>query len=371
MRKVKNNKGVTLVALVITIIVLLILASVSISLLFGQDGIITRAQDAARNWEEASKHEEDTLDILLSKIDKAEMGVADWSDNVSVIMTDEKIPVPLPEGFVNTDITNSINEGIVIEDEDDGNQFVWVSIRNTLFARKKWENTWGFTLTSEEIKNGVWDEIEELEYKKMVEKVGKYGGFYIGRYESSYKGGSSIADYEAYVKPSGSAKSAQGSYEIGQLWNWISCNDAKSISNKLYEDSEIVTSFLPWGINFDTTLQWLIYTGEKIELDMGEDSKNWGNFRNSALKGALGSSVIANTGEISAAQANNIYDLAGNIQELTQEKVNIDNLRVNGVVRGGGYTHETHINNASIRNNNSMTAENNATGFRIYMYIKD
>ena len=42
----KNNKGITLIALVITIIVLLILAGVSIAMLTGQNGILTRANDS-------------------------------------------------------------------------------------------------------------------------------------------------------------------------------------------------------------------------------------------------------------------------------------------------------------------------------------
>ena len=41
-----NNKGITLIALVITIIVLLILAGVSIAMLTGQNGILTQANTA-------------------------------------------------------------------------------------------------------------------------------------------------------------------------------------------------------------------------------------------------------------------------------------------------------------------------------------
>ena len=44
----KNQKGITLVALVITIIVLLILAGVSISLVLGQNGVLTQAKNAAK-----------------------------------------------------------------------------------------------------------------------------------------------------------------------------------------------------------------------------------------------------------------------------------------------------------------------------------
>ena len=46
LKPMKNEKGITLIALVITIIVLLILAAVSIATLTGQNGILTRANDA-------------------------------------------------------------------------------------------------------------------------------------------------------------------------------------------------------------------------------------------------------------------------------------------------------------------------------------
>ena len=45
----RNQKGITLIALVITIIVLLILAGVSIAMLTGQNGILTRATDAKKD----------------------------------------------------------------------------------------------------------------------------------------------------------------------------------------------------------------------------------------------------------------------------------------------------------------------------------
>ena len=49
----KNNKGITLIALVITIIVLLILAGVSIAMLTGNNGILTRANDAKNDTTKA------------------------------------------------------------------------------------------------------------------------------------------------------------------------------------------------------------------------------------------------------------------------------------------------------------------------------
>ena len=54
----KENKGITLVSLVVTIIVLIILAGISINLTIGQDGIITKAKQAKENIELAKVEEE-------------------------------------------------------------------------------------------------------------------------------------------------------------------------------------------------------------------------------------------------------------------------------------------------------------------------
>ena len=64
MKKIlKNTKGITLIALVITIIVLLILAGVTIATLTGDNGILTRASEASRESEIASVKEQARLDI--------------------------------------------------------------------------------------------------------------------------------------------------------------------------------------------------------------------------------------------------------------------------------------------------------------------
>ena len=65
----KKNKGITLIALVVTIVVLLILAGVTIATLTGDNGILTRAQEAKEKTEEAAKREEAELADLNSYID--------------------------------------------------------------------------------------------------------------------------------------------------------------------------------------------------------------------------------------------------------------------------------------------------------------
>ena len=68
MKEVKNMQGITLVSLVITIIVLIILAAVSINLTIGSDGIITRAKEAAENMEIAAKEEQEMLNSLYGSL---------------------------------------------------------------------------------------------------------------------------------------------------------------------------------------------------------------------------------------------------------------------------------------------------------------
>ena len=59
----KGQRGITLVALVITIIVLLILAGITISLTLGQNGILKRAEDAGRNYQNAATYENQLQDL--------------------------------------------------------------------------------------------------------------------------------------------------------------------------------------------------------------------------------------------------------------------------------------------------------------------
>ena len=61
MNNAKEKRGITLVALVITIIILLILAGITISLTIGQRGILKRAEEAGKNYQEAARKEDEEL----------------------------------------------------------------------------------------------------------------------------------------------------------------------------------------------------------------------------------------------------------------------------------------------------------------------
>ena len=68
MNKIREMKAITLVALVITIIVLLILAGVSISVIIGQDELIGKATSAANKYNEASINEAEGINVLMNQI---------------------------------------------------------------------------------------------------------------------------------------------------------------------------------------------------------------------------------------------------------------------------------------------------------------
>lgn len=64
MRKAKENKGITLIALVITVIVLLILAAISIATLTGENGVLTKASKAGKDTDIVDTKEQIKLEIM-------------------------------------------------------------------------------------------------------------------------------------------------------------------------------------------------------------------------------------------------------------------------------------------------------------------
>lgn len=63
----KREKGITLIALVITVIILIILATVTINVVLGEDGLIQRAQEAKRLTEQATVKEQQELNALMGE----------------------------------------------------------------------------------------------------------------------------------------------------------------------------------------------------------------------------------------------------------------------------------------------------------------
>ena len=197
----------------------------------------------------------------------------------------------------------------------------------------------------------------EKEFNLMIESVKRYGGFYIGRYETA-----NISKEQVIIRKNGTNIAGSSWFSL-----YKKCKMLKGNSNN-------VTTGMIWGNQWDRTLMWLIETENKT----GEEIKNsttWGNYQNSTFeyinndgekttKKEESISLIP-TGSTEYTNANNIYDLAGNVYELTMEGDGI----YGRAVRGGSAWTNGNVTSSSYR----LAGGNggNAThGCRAMLYIK-
>ena len=117
----KKSNGITLVALVITIIILLILASISISFLINQ-GLFDKAKEAKQKSENAQKEESEMLENYLSQMNSIAFS------NVDTTETNPEVAMPKDSIVIEGDA----NKGIVIKDSND-NEWVWVEVPKTVY----------------------------------------------------------------------------------------------------------------------------------------------------------------------------------------------------------------------------------------------
>ena len=199
----------------------------------------------------------------------------------------------------------------------------------------------------------------EKEFNDMLESVEKYGGFYVGRYETG-----NLSTDKVVI---------QKGYSDFSLQNWYAmykkCIDLKG------NNINIETGMI-WGNQWDRILMWLVESGNKTKEQLC-NSISWGNYRDSEFEytnndGKVNikhedSGARIPTGLTEYTKANNIYDLAGNIQEWTMES-NWDNVRVG---RGGFYNGNSTTNNSNSRAGyDPSKGQNIIFGCRAMLYIK-
>ena len=353
----KNNKGITLVVLVVTIVVLLILAGVSINLVLGNNGIIAKAQEAKTKQAEASENDlegmsdlEDEMDKQLGTYDPLKKIPTKTLEEAKVDFVKEKTKVEfsdgnviIPEGFKIADVPASkVQDGVVIEDKD-RNQFVWVPVatiadyKRTAYSTDVATEETDTATNSIKIKYRSSDNYYFTEAMPEDEKISveTYKGFYIGRYEAGDK-----ENTEAKTLRSSNDVTKTVTIKANQVpYNAVTRTQAKSLAEGFktqqgYKAKTKLVSSYAW----DTTIAFL----QKVNSDYGSSSKE-GNYTNTTFSytditgarqtKARYSKVLVPTGQTTPVC--NIYDMGGNVWEWTTESFSYPMYPY--VLRGGGY----------------------------------
>ena len=365
--KMTAASGITLIALVVTIIVLLILAGVAISLSIGNNGIFKRAQNATDIWKNAEKNEQVEMQEVANFIDglgenEGTKMPAGWDkDKVDVIDNGKGKSVPLPKGFYY--VGGNIDTGIVISDKEGdtlessgvnmGNQFVWIPVaseadlKRTAFNTSTGKPTTGLSVDyTEPYANGYPKEAEE--YDTMKTQVLKYGGFYIGRFEA----GVDSTTPRTKVTPAQKVVVKRGVAPYNYVPWGKAMNDASEIEGKsgavylaknfaVQEKYTSVTSTLCYGSQWDAMCR---YIGDSQRTIPRKDKPE--------LTGAVEKDV-----------SKNIYDLAGNCWEWTMEAYSSGTR----VERGGHCSYDGPV---SFRSRGSPGHDGGSSAFRPTLYIK-
>ena len=245
----KERKGITLIALVITIIVLLILAGVSIAMLTGQNGILTQAQNAKTTNENKSAEEKVKLAIMAAR-SQSETGALDA----------DKLIVEITNNYGGT--ASKTNDGFPVNATVDGKNFKIDGEGNVT----------GGTIPNQEGKvtiiegNGknVGDIIAITSTKGTTEK------FYVLSYDESTQKAKALAEWN--LKVGNISNSAGGSstaiatdsdgygLQSSEMKGWVSGQERKgtvAFSGSKYWDDTYTpqgSSSYPWVYNNKSNL---------------------------------------------------------------------------------------------------------------------
>lgn len=452
-----KEKGITLIALIVTIIVLLLLAGVTISMVTGNNGIFGKAKLAGKKYSDSAKNEEEQLEEFKQMADELSSEESKLPDNakgveagtrvktpstwykitpsyvktsdgsvvkikaktasVIAVADGENNTIPVPDGFYYVGGTK--NSGVVISDNKDdqnkykgqadvpagveydtttgivnnyilkGNQFVWIPVDEA------YEKTnWGYS-------NNSWDtSTPSSEYKFVT----KYGGFYVGRYEAGVgdvKLSSNVVfsaqntangwQNGAFSLSGNTLTSGNISEKAGEIPYYHSdFKTAQTLSQKMYQ-TDSVQSGLVTGTMWDFIMKFIISSNNNKDSIVKANS-SWGNYNNTesivkytagqgryaevnSSNGAMTSAFVTSdaryhhgirtTASSEGVKKNNLYDIAGNLWEWTEECVSQGYY----MLRGGSFSLAYTDYPACCRAYYTATDTVTDYGFRPALYI--
>ena len=409
-RNYSNQAGITLIALVVTIVVLLILAGVTINAVFSDRGIIKKAQDAQNKANESIQKDMEQINALENWLNEntgesnndKEVNISTLVGKGAVTKNTKAVDtygnkITIPKGFkvlahgteagsatytYSGDTIPAVQDGIVIENGTDGNQFVWVQV-GTIKNKDNTTNTItlgrysSFTAT-----NGVYTPVQVASvenYTQAVKISNKYqelstfrdgsksdgsenatardlktfiemslanGGYYIARYEASGDSSKIYSKYDQTV--------------LTDIPQPIAASLAREMYGEVKENNELIyASDLVNSYAWDTAIIFIqTYSTET-------DASSYASKNKSTSK--------ANTGTNNDKYCN-IWDMSGNACEWTTEYYTSSSSSVfyPCVYRGGYYYTAYGKANyyTSYRDGGGTTSSNSTYGLRPLLYVK-
>ena len=349
-----KNKGITLVALVVTIVVLLILAGISISALTNT-GIFQKAKDAKQKSANAEldqntkldSYEEEISNYLPQDVKQAIKKGKPLSTDKNTEIVDEKgNKIVIPAGFKVTGDATTVDKGIVIEDatvDKDGkptatagSQFVWVPVgKITKADGTKTEiklNRYTFasdgtpTEKNEEVIDSYFSETASKgntvakDITNFKNSVKANGGYYIGRYE---------ARTTTARNDKGNALTQITEKGTDQVYNYVTQQQAAEQAQGMYTSNNF-TSDLINSYAWDTAITF---------IQKCTDKTNYAN--QTSLNESFSSTGTTNDNPC------NIFDMSSNVGEWTTETSSSSDFPC--VIRGGNFKRQLRLHELSQR----------------------
>ena len=383
----EKNAGITLIALVVTVVVLLILAGISISMLTGENGILNRASEAK---EKTKLGQEDENKIL--------QGYEDIMNQYTGKLPSREETKPYFPNSTFSYKEGDLSSGLVIKDID-GNEYVWVEVPTTIYKDSKYNKN------GEPSDADNWEKIRDClkaytvdysnsdykdtntdgttysdDYKNMLKSVYTNGGFWIGRYEAGLEGNTPRKN-EANIIESDKAVTKPNMYP----YNYVTRDDAQTLSERMNYNG--VTSSLIYGVQWDLILKYIENKNTTQKDNLTLNSETIGNYNNNLwnitnvkakystdygnsfiacpYKKNVNEAVLLTTGADGSFSLMNMYDIAGNVNEWTREFYNTSCPCVD---RGGSYDTDSLERSAKYHSNGDSSDSSCRVGFRIGLW---
>ena len=277
--KLKNMKGITLIALVITIIVLLILAGVSIAMLTGENGIITQAQKAKENTEQSAKNEVATLNSVEDYINEYTGQGNGYSKSKGVnspklVTGMHEVMFKLPEGTNKGQVIEKGQEGFLEDNWYDYQKSQWANAKTQDGSYWVWIPRYAYKITYKNPSNK--SEGGSIDVKFLVGTTDQYYDDN-GQLQTAKRATSATEAVDTttnyYVHPAFTDESkinyANGGWDKELTGIWVAKFEAGFASGN--NTAKVKAS----SVSYSQTTAWVAAVEAGTQQDSTQTARNW------------------------------------------------------------------------------------------------